>query len=441
MFKITLFGYPNVGKSSLFNRLIGQKDAIISETSGTTRDVKRQIIEVNGVKIQITDTGGVDSAGEIFEQVSKASINEARLSDLVLFMVDGKNYPSLEEKRLFLSVAKQAKVCALVVNKIDNSKQKQELHEFLTLGIRPIFNISCSHNLGIEDLEDWCYALAKAKKPDEFESINLENENEIKVAIIGKPNVGKSSILNALTKTNRSVVSAISGTTIDPVDESIDYKNAKIKFVDTAGIRRRSKVLGLERLALLRTKKILKEAHIALLILDSSDEFGQLDETIAGLASDMGLGLIIVANKLDLSEFSANEIEKQIRHKFKFLEYAPIITTSAATKKRTAKILDLILKVQESYAYRIPTARLNELIQNALKRHALPSYKTKKVKIFYATQFDVMPPRISLVCNYPNGVHFSFVRYLKNQIREHFEFLGTPIVLVLKNKNERLEDD
>ncbi len=468
MLKVALIGRANVGKSSLFNRIARKKDAIISDEAGTTRDVKKALVSLERAQIELIDSGGIEKGGELSSKISRKSIEAAAGADVLLFVVDINLMPSDEDKRLFHRIARGARHSALILNKADNVQKKLAQHDFYSLGFSQIFTTSCAHNLGIDKLTDWLDALANSdaslnfngeaselfggdlKSGQVLESAgdlggagDLENAQDpseqpkrIKIAIVGRPNVGKSSILNALLGYERAIVSEAAGTTIDPVNESLHYKNTEFVFVDTAGIRRRSKVLGLERLGLMRTKEMLKDAALALLILDASEDFKENDEKIAGLIGEFNLGVIIVANKIDLAEKSAQELEQQVRRKFRFLEYAPFISVSAANKKRVVKILDLALRVYENYTATIPTAKLNEIIQTAMAKHHAPSYKTKRVKIFFATQFASSPPKIALVCNYPQGLHFSFLRYLKNQIREYLNFLGSPIILVPRSKGE-----
>ena len=262
-------------------------------------------------------------------------------------------------------------------------------------------------------------------------------DNTISIGIIGRPNVGKSSLLNALTNTNRSLVSDIAGTTIDPVDEHIMYNGYKLTFVDTAGIRRRSKIEGIEKYALDRTQKMLQECDIALLVLDCSTEFVELDEKISSIASSNGLGVIVVFHKWDIRSKEFDSRLEVYKRKFKFLEYAPIITASSTTHRHIKELKQKIIEVYQHFSLRIPTAKLNTCIQNALKKHPIPSDHGKIVRIYYATQFDSKPPKIALIMNRPNALHFSYKRYLINTLRQHFGFLGTPIIIEERSKKTR----
>jgi GTP-binding protein len=458
---IAIIGLPNVGKSSLFNRIAKQRIAITSDFSGTTRDVKDHDVLIGEKPCTILDTGGLDNSNELFENVKTKSLETANKADIIIMMVDGKLLPSDEEKKIFYSLQSYNKPIALVINKIDNDKEMERAWEFSEFGAQNVFPISVSHNRGVNALLKWIESfLPEITNEDELEleddeDIDLESllneeaedknkqeeeSNQINIGIIGRVNVGKSSLLNALVGEERAVVSSIAGTTIDPVDEAIEYKDKILNFVDTAGLRRRGKIEGIERYALLRTNSMLENADIALLVLDASEPFRELDERIANLADKNNLGVIIVLNKWDKAYDSYEKVVDEIRYRFKFLAYAPVITVSALTKKRVYKVKDLILQVYKNYSSRIPTSKLNELFKEATIRHHMPSDATKEVKIYFATQYDVKPPRIVLVMNRPKALHFSYKRYLINKLRERFELEGTPVLLYARKKGERDEE-
>ncbi len=457
MIKIALVGKPNAGKSSLFNRFLKTRDAITSDVAGTTRDVKKREAVIGEERCELIDTGGLEDRNEMFKDVKKKALKAAKSADIILYVIDSKVAPDEDDKKLFYSLQKIAKNIALIVNKVDNDAHKERLYDFYGFGSENFFPISCSHNRGVLELEKWIENKIRGDRPvvldssgedfDDFlanfdetgelvlEEEEAEEDNNVRVAIIGRPNVGKSSLLNALIGEERSVVSDIAGTTIDPVDEAITYNDQLITFVDTAGIRKRSKILGIERLGFQRTEKMLEKADIALLTLDVSAPFTEQDEKVAGLIEKYGMGCIIVLNKYDIAHKEYEELEEDVRGRFKFLEYAPIVTVSALTKKRTHKLNDMILEVYGNYSKRVTTSVLNEIIQNAMIKHHPPTYnKTKALKIYYSTQFAVKPPKFAFICNYPKGFHFSYLRYLKNQIREAIDFSGTPIVLVPRGK-------
>ena len=462
MKKIILIGRPNVGKSSLFNRLANSRIAITSEVAGTTRDTNKTQVEIFDRNAVLIDSGGLDNTTELFAKVQEKTLGEAKNADIIVFMVDGKFMPDTKDRQIFYSLLKLDKPTALVINKIDGKKDEERSWEFNEFGAES-FNISVSHNSGIDELKSWIYKfLDDELKSDDDESFddfleNLDDNGEfikeknlseedfenkpIKVGIIGRVNVGKSSLLNALVKENRSVVSSVAGTTIDPVNESFIYEDKVFEFVDTAGIRKRGKIEGIEKFALNRTEKILENSDIALLVLDSSDPFSELDERIAGLASKFELGVIIVLNKWDKSEEDFDKLAFQIRDRFKFLAYAPIISVSATGGKRIHKIYPLILEVYKNFTQKIQTSKLNEAIAEATKAHPLPHEKGKVVKIYYAVQFGFAPPKIALIMNRPKALHFSYKRYLANQLRERFDLLGTPLVLLPRPRGENSEND
>lgn len=454
MLKIILIGRANVGKSSLFNRLANKRIAITSDVSGTTRDTNKTQIEIFDKSAFLIDSGGLDGGSgdiKLFEAVKEKSLCEARGANIILFMVDAKMYPDEIDKKIFYSLLKLNKPSALIINKVDSKKDEARSLEFKIFGSKKTFNISVSHNSGIDELKSWLYTLLPnelknddeelfddyLKEIDEQKDESFYEKKDIKVGIIGRVNVGKSSLLNALIKDNRSVVSSIAGTTIDPVNESYIYKDRIFEFVDTAGIRKRSKILGIEKFALNRTKKVLENSDIALFVLDSSEEFNELDERIAGLTKDNNLATIIILNKWDKAiNKNFDEVVKEIRYKFKFLNYAPIISVSALEKKRIHKIFDLIIDVYKNYTSKIKTSKLNELIEEATKAHPIPTEKGKVVKIYYATQFDFAPPKIALVMNRPKALHFSYKRYLINFLRKNYHLEGTPVLLFPRSRNK-----
>ena len=455
MKKIAIIGKPNVGKSSLFNRIIKQRDAIVSEVAGTTRDVKRRIAQFGEKEAELLDTGGLENRDELFDKVKQKAWESAKSADIILYMVDGKKLPDEEDKKFFRELQKLGKELALVVNKIDNDKEEENVWNFYEFGSKDIFPISVSHNRKVRKLLEWIESklpsepkleLIPDEEPDFFELFEeqkpkMEESNEINVAILGRVNVGKSSLLNALLKEERSVVSDVAGTTIDTVDESTIYNDKVITFVDTAGIRRRGKIVGIEKYALNRTTKMLERADVALLVLDASEGITEQDERIAGYIDKYKLACIIVLNKWDITQKSYEEAVKEVRDRFKFLSFAPIITVSAKTKKRVERIYDLILKVFSNYSQWLPTSVLNKVIKEAQIQHQIPTLKGKPVKIYYATQFDTKPPKIALIMNRPEGLHFSYKRFLINKLRENFDLEGTPVILKPRKRGEREEGE
>ncbi|MCQ2682353.1 ribosome biogenesis GTPase Der [Helicobacter pylori] len=446
---IAILGQPNVGKSSLFNRLARERIAITSDFAGTTRDINKRKIALNGHEVELLDTGGMAKDALLSKEIKALNLKAAQMSDLILYVVDGKSIPSDEDIKLFREVFKTNPNCFLVINKIDNDKEKERAYAFSSFGIPKSFNISVSHNRGISALIDAVLNALNLNQiieqdldADILESLETPNnaleenkeEEIIQVGIIGRVNVGKSSLLNALTKKERSLVSSVAGTTIDPIDETILIGDQKICFVDTAGIRHRGKILGIEKYALERTQKALEKSHIALLVLDVSTPFVELDEKISSLADKHSLGIILILNKWDIRYAPYEEIMATLKRKFRFLEYAPVITTSCLKARHIDEIKHKIIEVYECFSKRIPTSLLNSVIFQATQKHPLPSDGGKLVKVYYATQFATKPPQISLIMNRPKALHFSYKRYLINTLRKEFNFLGTPLILNAKDK-------
>ncbi|GAA9539938.1 ribosome biogenesis GTPase Der [Helicobacter pylori] len=445
---IAILGQPNVGKSSLFNRLARERIAITSDFAGTTRDINKRKIALNGHEVELLDTGGMAKDALLSKEIKALNLKAAQMSDLILYVVDGKSIPSDEDLKLFREVFKTNPNCFLVINKIDNDKEKERAYAFSSFGMPKSFNISVSHNRGISALIDAILSALNLNQiieqdldADILESLEnnaskeeLKEEEIIQVGIIGRVNVGKSSLLNALTKKERSLVSSVAGTTIDPIDETILIGDQKICFVDTAGIRHRGKILGIEKYALERTQKALEKSHIALLVLDVSAPFVELDEKISSLADKHSLGIILILNKWDIRYAPYEEIMATLKRKFRFLEYAPVITTSCLKARHIDEIKHKIIEVYECFSKRIPTSLLNSAINQATQKHPLPSDGGKLVKVYYATQFATKPPQISLIMNRPKALHFSYKRYLINTLRKEFNFLGTPLILNAKDK-------
>jgi len=462
--KVAILGRPNVGKSSLFNRLARQRDAITADLSGTTRDIKKRIVTISGNRdFEVIDTGGIDYSSELFSKVAEFALKAADMADIIIFMVDGKTLPSEEDRELFYKLQEMGKPLALVVNKIDNDKEEERYWEFLEFGADATFPMSVSHNRYFNDFYAWLEELIPAheEEPEGLEltedteidpfaeivrDINTvkkeEVDNEIKVAIIGRVNTGKSSLLNALLGEERSVVSDVAGTTIDPIDEMIEHNDYKITFVDTAGIRRRSKIVGIEKYALTRTTEMLEKANLVLLMIDATVGVTELDERVAGLIEKYKLACLIVINKWDINEDKTyEEVVEEIRDEMKFLHYAPLITISAKTGLRVNKILDQVTEIYKRYTQRIPTSELNDAIREAIRRHHVPSHNGAVVNIKFATQYETKPPKIALISNRPTFIHFSYKRYLANFLRSKFDFEGVPLDIVARKRGERFDED
>jgi len=446
---LAIVGRPNVGKSTLFNRIVGSRRAIVGDEPGITRDRLYGDAHWGGREFRVVDTGGIIPEdkelipSEIFRQAKVALVEAAA----VVLVVDGRSElaaPDLELARLLLRTGKPL---FLAVNKVDSEKQEALAGEFHRVGIRNLFPVSAEHGRGVDDLLDAVVGAFPENSPTR-DTEETQGPREIKVAIIGHPNVGKSTLLNRLTGTSRAIVSPIPGTTRDAVDEIVEKDGHQFRFIDTAGIRRKGKTrLMAEKLSVIMARKHLEAADIALLVIDATEGVSALDATIAGYAHESGRSVIIVVNKWDLisagkkkpiSQSRAARIqeskrmtdragyEQRLRYGLKFLNYAPVIFISAATGAGTDKILSLIEKVWSERNKRIPTAEMNRFIQDVdFERASVPA--RQQVKIYYMTQAAVAPPTFVLFTDRDVKLHFSYQRFLENQIRRAFGFIGAPI--------------
>ena len=444
---VALVGRPNVGKSTLFNRITRSRNALVDDFPGVTRDRQYADALWEEVPFTVVDTGGFlvgdddRFAAEIREHVEMA-VEEA---DVIILVLDGREGVSPFDRDLVRILRKSDKPVFYLINKIENSRQREELSEFFSLGMDRFFPVSAEHGVGIPTFMD---ALVTVLTDEVLlgevpESGEEEEDQEICIAVAGRPNVGKSSLINRLFGKKRVVVSETAGTTRDAIDLTLEKNETTFRLIDTAGIRRKGKVHErIEKYSIIKALKSLDRCDVALILIDASEGITDQDITIAGYAHDRGCGALFVLNKWDLVE-TENKNQKrfmeELRMKSKFLSFAPAITVSALTGQRTHKILSMVKEIYEAYRYRINTGLLNRIIENAIYRTEPPLHKGKRLKFFYATQVAVKPPTIVCFVNYPEAVHFSYRRYLVNQIREMAELEKTPINLYFREKTGKME--
>ena len=435
-----IVGRPNVGKSTLFNRLIGSRRAIVGDEPGITRDRLYGETAWNGRHLRVVDTGGIvphekeHIPAEIFRQ-ARVALEEA---DAIVMVVDGRSELAAPDIELARLLQRLGKPLFLAVNKVDTTKQEAEAENFRTLGIDRLYPVSAEHGLGVTELlEAVLHAIPEPKAATDSTGANSQPEpqaeaaepRETKVAIIGHPNVGKSTLLNALTGTSRAIVSPIAGTTRDAVDEVMERNGARYRFIDTAGIRRKGKTrLMAEKLSVVMARKHLEAADVALLVLDATEGVTALDANIGGYAHESGRSVIIVVNKWDLVEKSADQniYERQIRRHLKFLDYAPVVFMSASEGRGIEKLFKLLDLVSAERRKRIGTAQMNRFLETVDFDRAGVPYR-QEVRVYYMTQAQASPPTFILFTDKDVKLHYSFERFLENQIRKAFGFVGTPI--------------
>lgn len=433
---VAVVGRPNVGKSTLFNKLCGKRIAIVEDTPGVTRDRIYADVEWLNYSFTLIDTGGIEPESEdiILKQMKRQAEIAIETSDVIIFMVDGREGITPADTEVSNMLRKTKKPVLLVVNKIDNLKLEDNKYEFYNLGIGEPIAISASLSLGIGDMLD------EVVKHFNVIHESDEDETQIKVAIIGKPNTGKSSLLNRLCGEERAIVSDIPGTTRDAVDSYVSIGENKFLFIDTAGIRRKSKVKEeVERYSVLRALTSIERADVCILMIDASEGITEQDEKIAGYAHESGKAIVIAVNKWDAIEKddkTTNAFTRGIRTQLAFISYAPIVFVSVKNNLRIDKLIDTVVYVSNQHALRISTGVLNEIISQAIMMQQPPIDRGKALKIYYATQVAVRPPQFVFFVNDINIVHFSYERYLENQIRAHFGFEGTPIKISYKPKSE-----
>lgn len=433
---VAIVGRPNVGKSTLFNRLIGERISIVQDEPGVTRDRIYGTTEWNGRPFHLIDTGGLEVGSEdhILRQVraqAELAIDEA---EVILFIVDGKTGITSTDEEIAPLLFRSGKKVVLAVNKIDHPNQLKNAIEFYSLGFGEPFPVSGEHGTGLGDLLD------EVVKQLPLEEGETEEEDVIRVALIGRPNVGKSSLVNAILGEERVIVSEVAGTTRDAIDTPFTYEEQKYILIDTAGMRKRGKVYeATEKYSVLRALSAIERSDVVLVVLNGEEGIIEQDKKIAGYAHQAGRGIVILVNKWDQVEKddkTHQEMTKQIRNAFQFLDYAPILFVSAKTKQRMTRVLPLVKEVADNHAMRIPTPVLNDLIADAVAITPPPSHKGKRLRVSYATQAGVKPPTIIIFVNDRQLMHFSYERYLENTIRKAFPLEGTPIRIFTRNKAE-----
>ncbi len=426
---VALVGRPNVGKSTLFNKIVGKKIAIIEDIPGVTRDRIYSDATYNNKKFYLVDTGGIDASKMKFNDEIKMQAEIAiKEADIVVFVVDGKEGLTSNDFIVKDLLQKAGKKVIVAINKIDTKEAKENIYDFYELGFDTYIPISSIHNKGYVELLD---EITK----DFNEQVETE-DNRLKFSIIGRPNVGKSSLVNALLNEERVVVSDVAGTTRDSIDSVLKYHNEEYVLIDTAGMRKKGKVFeSIEKYSLLRSLKAIDRSDISLVVINAEEGIKEHDKHIAGYAIERGKGLIFVVNKWDKATKTIPEFERDMRAEFQFATYAPIVYLSALTKKRIHTLMPEIIKVGENIKREIPTSTLNDVILDSYQLNIPPSYKGKRLKIYFTSQTGTKPPKFTLRVNNKGLVHFSYERYLENKLRENFELEGTPIILQFKNRN------
>ncbi|CAM4062339.1 ribosome biogenesis GTPase Der [Mesobacillus thioparans] len=430
---VAIVGRPNVGKSTIFNRIVGERISIVEDIPGVTRDRIYSSAEWLTHDFNIIDTGGIDLGDEPFldqiRQQAEIAIDEA---DVIIFLVNGREGVTGADEEVAKILYRSKKPVVLAVNKIDNPDMRDLIYDFYALGFGEPFPISGSHGLGLGDLLDEAAKHFPKAKEDEYD------KDTIKFSLIGRPNVGKSSLVNAILGEDRVIVSDIAGTTRDAIDSQVTYDGQKYVIIDTAGMRKKGKVYETtEKYSVLRALRAIERSDVVLVVINAEEGIIEQDKHIAGYAEEAGRAVIIVVNKWDAiqkDEKTMKEFEEKIRAHFQFLSYAPIVFLSAITKKRIHTLMPMIDMASENHALRVQTNILNEVIMDAVAMNPTPTDKGKRLKIYYATQVSVKPPTFVVFVNEPELMHFSYQRFLENRIRDAFDFTGTPIKIFARQR-------
>ncbi len=431
---ICLVGRPNTGKSTLFNRIVGKKVAIIEDAPGVTRDRIYSKAMYKDIPFYLIDTGGIDlTDGDFNDEIRmqvEIGINEA---DTIVFVVDAKDGLTTSDLLIRDMLKKQNKRVVVAINKVDSGLSKENIYEFYSLGFDDYVNISAEHGSGVNDL----LKLVTQNYEEGFE----EEDNTIKISVIGRPNVGKSSLVNALLNEERVIVSPVAGTTRDAIDTKFVYNKEEYTLIDTAGLRKKGKIFeAVEKYSLLRSMKAIDRSDVCLLVLDATTGIVEHDKHIAGYALEAGKPVVIVVNKWDTIENKDEDMQtwkKDIKNNFQFMDFAKIVFLSAQTKKRIHTLMPEVLISYNNSIKEVKTNVINDIIRNAFIETPPASFKGKKLKVYFTHQSGIKPPRFDIEVNSKGLVHFSYYRYLENKIRENIDFSGTPIVLQFKNKGEQ----
>ncbi|NER40938.1 ribosome biogenesis GTPase Der [Bacillus megaterium NBRC 15308 = ATCC 14581] len=428
---IAIVGRPNVGKSTIFNRIVGERVSIVEDIPGVTRDRIYSSGEWLNVDFNIIDTGGIDIGDEPFleqiKQQAEIAIDEA---DVIIFLVNGRDGITAADEEVAKILYKSKKPVVLAVNKVDNPEMRELIYDFYALGYGEPFPISGTHGLGLGDLLDEAAKHFPKEKDEDY------GEEVIKFSLIGRPNVGKSSLVNALLGEDRVIVSDLAGTTRDAIDTKFTKEDQEYVVIDTAGMRKRGKVYeSTEKYSVLRALKAIERSDVVLVVLNAEEGIIEQDKKIAGYAQEAGKAVVIVVNKWDTvekDEKTMKKFEENIREHFQFLTYAPIVFLSAKTKKRTHTLLPMIDLASESHAVRVETSILNDVIMDAVAMNPTPTHNGNRLKIYYTTQVAIKPPTFVVFVNDPELMHVSYKRFLENKLREAFGFEGTPIKIIAR---------
>ncbi len=428
---VAIIGSPNVGKSTIFNRIIGTRRSIIDDQPGITRDRLYASASWLTKEFRVIDTGGIEIAARPFQEQIRAQAQIAiEEADVIVYVVDGQVGVTNDDREIAKLLYKSNKHIILAVNKIDDITKIADIYEFTSLGLGEPIAVSGAHGIGIGDLLDRIVKLLPDGQVSKFD------EDEIVFSIIGRPNVGKSSLSNAILGTNRVIVSEIEGTTRDAIDTKFVRDDKNYVVIDTAGLKKRGRIYeAIDKYAALRALAAIDRSEIVMLVIDAEQGITEQDKHVVGYAMELDKAIILVVNKWDLiprSQTAMSEFTKEVRKQFKFLEYAPIVFVSAKDKARIDSIFKALDMVNEAYGRRIQTSVLNEIIQDAQIMNPAPFFEGGRLKIFFANQVDVRPPTFVLFVNQPKHAHFSYMRYIENRLRESFSFDGTPIKIVLR---------